>query len=179
MKNVYFYKFQINKKPACKLGIVEEDGAICGVLFDIGIAPNGCEKRETPLIKKAAQQFDEYFDGKRKYFNLPLSLHGTAFQMKVWNALQKIPYGKTISYGELAAIIGNPKASRAVGMANNRNPIPIIIPCHRVIGHDGSLTGYAGGLDLKRELLELEGAAIHAGRQVLSGKQIELPQGQR
>jgi len=76
--------------------------------------------------------------------------------MKVWNALQNIPYGETISYGELAAIIGNPKASRAVGMANNRNPIPIIVPCHRVIGHDGSLTGYAGGLELKRLLLELE-----------------------
>ena len=168
MKNVYFYKYNINKKLVYKLGIAEDSGvgsdvnsaadkaAICGVFFDTGSTPNGYEKKETPLIKKAAQQFDEYFDGKRKSFNLPLSLSGTEFQMKVWNALQNIPYGETISYGELAAIIGNPKASRAVGMANNRNPIPIIVPCHRVIGHDGSLTGYAGGLELKRLLLELE-----------------------
>jgi len=164
MKSVYFYKYNINKKLVYKLGIAEDSNAgsdvnsaaICGVFFDTDSAPNGYEKKETPLIKKAARQFGEYFDGKRKSFNLPLCLRGTDFQIKVWNALQRIPYGKTISYGELAAIIGNPKASRAVGMANNRNPIPIIVPCHRVIGHDGSLTGYAGGLKLKRLLLELE-----------------------
>jgi len=178
MKSVYFYKYNINKKLVYKLGIAEDGGIgsnvnsakICGILFDTGSAPNGCEKKETPLIKKAAQQFDEYFDGKRKSFNLPLGLSGTDFQIKVWNALQNIPYGETISYGELATIIGNPKASRAVGMANNRNPIPIIIPCHRVIGHDGSLTGYAGGLELKRLLLELEKTSSHAGRQALSEK---------
>jgi len=177
MKSLYFYKYQINKKSV-KLGIAEDSGideaanevAICGVFFDTSSVPNGYTQQETPLIKKAAQQFGEYFDGKRKSFNLPLILRGTDFQIKVWNALQKIPYGKTISYGELAAIIGNPKASRAVGMANNRNPIPIIVPCHRVIGHDGSLTGYAGGLELKRLLLELEKTSNYAGRQVLSGK---------
>ena len=174
MKSIYFYKYQINKKPVCKLGIAEDNDAdeaageaddevaICGVFFDTGSAPNGYTQQETPLIKKAARQFGEYFDGKLKSFNLPLCLRGTDFQIKVWKALQNIPYGKTISYGELAAIIGNPKASRAVGMANNRNPIPIIVPCHRVIGHDGSLTGYAGGLELKRRLLELEGAGSHA-----------------
>jgi methylated-DNA-[protein]-cysteine S-methyltransferase len=156
MKSVCFYKYQINKKPVCRLGIAEENGSICNVFFDNGNTPNGYAKQETPLIKKAAEQFGEYFDGRRKSFNLPLSLCGTDFQVKVWKALQNIPYGETISYGELAAIIGNPKACRAVGMANNRNPIPIIVPCHRVIGHDGSLTGYAGGLELKRQLLELE-----------------------
>jgi len=196
MKSVYFYKFRIGKKFVCKLGIAEDSevnigtagkgatykGAICGVFFDTGSSPNGCIKQETPLIKKAAKQFEEYFEGKRKSFILPLSLRGTDFQMKVWGALQNIPYGETTSYGKLAAIIGNPKASRAVGMANNRNPIPIIVPCHRVIGHDGSLTGYAGGLELKQELLELEEtvsavvnrvvshAVNHVGRQALSGK---------
>jgi methylated-DNA-[protein]-cysteine S-methyltransferase len=171
MKYIFFYKYQINQQLVCKFGIAEESadggadgnaaksvaaGTICGIFFDCVSAPNGYEKRETPLIKKAAEQLGEYFEGGRKSFNLPLSLHGTDFQIKVWNALQNIPYGKTLSYGELAAITGNPKASRAVGMANNRNPIPIIIPCHRVIGKDGSLTGYAGGLELKRQLLALE-----------------------
>ena len=101
-------------------------------------------------------QLDEYFNGNRKKFDLPLVLHGTDFQISVWKALQDIPYGKTRSYGEIAARIGSPKASRAVGMANNRNPIVIIVPCHRVLGHNGSLTGFAGGLDLKQGLLDLE-----------------------
>lgn len=110
----------------------------------------------TPLIKDTITQLDEYFIGKRKSFNLPIKPEGTAFQQEVWINLQKIPYGKTISYKKLAEMIGNPKASRAVGMANNRNPIAIIIPCHRVIGANGQLTGYGGGLKLKAELLELE-----------------------
>jgi len=151
MKSVYFYSYKI-----CKVGIAEEDGAICRLFFDNGKPPAGFENGETPLIKKAAAQLSEYFDGKRKIFDLPLVLHGTDFQLTVWKALQNIPYGETRSYGQLAATVGNPKASRAVGMANNRNPIAIIIPCHRVIGHDGSLTGYAGGLEVKRQLLELE-----------------------
>jgi methylated-DNA-[protein]-cysteine S-methyltransferase len=170
----------MNKKFVIKLGIAEDSGntsgkaadktAICGVFLNAVNAPNGYEKKETPLIKKAARQFGEYFKGKRKSFNLPLTMQGTDFQMKVWNALKKIPYGKTISYGELAAMIGNPKACRAVGMANHNNPIAIIVPCHRVIGHDGSLTGYGGGLELKQQLLELEKSANHAGRQALSKK---------
>jgi len=151
MKKVFYYDF-----PLCKLGIAEEDGAICRVFFNNGKMLNGFEKDETPLIKKAARQIAEYFDGKRKSFNLPLVLHGTDFQAEVWKALQNIPYGETLSYGELAAVIGNPKACRAVGMANNRNPAVIIVPCHRVIGSDGSLTGFGGGLELKRQLLELE-----------------------
>ncbi|MCL2243352.1 MAG: methylated-DNA--[protein]-cysteine S-methyltransferase [Treponema sp.] len=156
MKCFYYYRF-----PLCKIGIAEEDGAICSVFFDGGrisdfFRKNGIGENETPLIKKAADQLGEYFDCKRKTFDLPLAPGGTAFQMTVWNALQMIPYGQTCSYGQLAAVIGNPKACRAVGMANNRNPISVIIPCHRVIGSDKSLTGYAGGLDLKEKLLMLE-----------------------
>jgi len=151
MKYVFYYNFKL-----CKLGIAEEDGAIFRVFFNMGKTPDGFEKAETPLIKKAAAQLDEYFSGKRKVFDLPLNLHGTNFQIDVWKALQTIPFGETRSYGEIAAIIGKPKASRAVGMANNRNPIVIIVPCHRVIGHNGNLTGFGGGLELKRKLLELE-----------------------
>ena len=146
---VYHYKF-------CNLFIAEEDGAIRFVSFGVRKIPKDFEKSETPLIKKTARQFDEYFKKERQIFDLPLVLHGTDFQLKVWKALQKIPYGQTRGYGELAAIIGNPKACRAVGMANNRNPIAIIVPCHRVIGHDGSLIGFGGGLELKQKLLDLE-----------------------
>lgn len=105
-------------------------------------------------------QLREYFAGARRTFDLPLAPHGTAFQRRVWAALRTIPYGETRTYGELAAAIGNPSACRAVGMANHRNPIPIIIPCHRVIGANGTLTGYAGGLEIKRRLLALEGINI-------------------
>lgn len=111
----------------------------------------------SPLLDAAEAQLREYFAGARRTFDLPLAPHGTAFQQRVWTALRAIPYGETRTYGELAAAIGSPNASRAVGMANHRNPIPIIIPCHRVIGADGSLTGYAGGLETKRRLLALEG----------------------
>lgn len=109
-----------------------------------------------PLLQQAVEQLDEYFAGRRKAFTLPLAPEGTPFQLSVWQALQKIPYGTTCSYGEIATAIGNPKASRAVGLANNKNPLPIFIPCHRVIGADGKLIGYGGGLDIKRRLLALE-----------------------
>ncbi len=99
---------------------------------------------------------DEYFAGGRKDFDLPLCPRGTEFQKKVWSALREIPYGETRAYGEIAAAVGNPKAARAVGMANNRNPISVIVPCHRVIGSDGKLVGYGGGLDIKEFLLDLE-----------------------
>lgn len=108
------------------------------------------------LGKHAIQQLSEYFTGKRKEFTLPLHPQGTDFQLRVWKSLQKIPYGQTRTYGEIALQIGNPKAARAVGLANNRNPLAIIIPCHRVIGANGNLTGYAGGLDCKAFLLNLE-----------------------
>jgi methylated-DNA-[protein]-cysteine S-methyltransferase len=105
---------------------------------------------------KAIEQLDAYFKGERLTFDLKLNATGTDFQKKVWKELVKIPYGETISYGELAKRIGNPNASRAVGMANGKNPISIIVPCHRVIGKDGSLTGFGGGIDVKKRLLELE-----------------------
>ena len=114
------------------------------------------QKKETPLLLKTKKQLQEYFDGKRRYFDLPLQPYGTVFQQKVWQALRQIPYGETRSYKELADMIGNPKACRAVGSANNKNPILILTPCHRVIGTNGSLTGFAAGLPAKKYLLELE-----------------------
>lgn len=110
----------------------------------------------TELLSMATIQLDEYFQGKRTTFSLPFKLTGTPFQLVVWKELQNIPYGQTTSYKEIAQKINKPKACRAVGMANNKNPLPIIIPCHRVIGSNGKLIGYAGGLNLKNYLLELE-----------------------
>lgn len=110
----------------------------------------------TELLSMATIQLDEYFQGKRTTFSLPFKLIGTPFQLAVWKELQNIPYGQTTSYKEIAQKMNKPKAYRAVGMANNKNPLPIIIPCHRVIGSNGKLIGYAGGLKLKNYLLELE-----------------------
>jgi O-6-methylguanine DNA methyltransferase len=104
------------------------------------------------------RELEEYFDGRRREFSFPLDLRGTEFQQACWNALLPIPYGETRSYGDIARAIGRPTGFRAVGMANNRNPIAIVVPCHRVIASDGTLCGYGGGLDIKRKLLELEGA---------------------
>ena len=121
------------------------------------IAADNCDREEkTALTEKACAQLDEYFTGKRKTFDLPYKLTGTDFQLKVWGALINIPYGETRSYKEIAAAIGSPNASRAIGGANNKNPIAIVIPCHRVIGSNGKLIGYAGGIDMKTALLELE-----------------------
>jgi methylated-DNA-[protein]-cysteine S-methyltransferase len=112
-------------------------------------------------LRDAVRQLEEYFAGERRTFDLPLRPQGTAFQRRVWEALVEIPYGRTSSYGELARRIDNPGAARAVGLANNRNPLSIVVPCHRVIGADGSLTGYGGGLERKRWLLEHEGLHAH------------------
>ncbi len=109
-----------------------------------------------PLLVQAARELGEYFAGTRRTFTFPIRAHGTPFQQEVWRALQNIPYGETRTYGQIAAQIGRPKAVRAVGMANHRNPLPIVVPCHRVVGADGSLTGYAGGLGIKTLLLRLE-----------------------
>jgi methylated-DNA-[protein]-cysteine S-methyltransferase len=157
--NIFFYRIR-----GINLGIAEKNHTIVKVIFGRK-APPGFNKAETPLIKKTAAQIDEYLVGKRKQFSLSLALQGTEFQMAVWRELQNIPFGETRSYKEIAAAIGRPKAVRAVGMANNRNPIVLIVPCHRVIGHDGSLTGYGGGLPLKRRLLELE-----QGREIKGNK---------
>jgi methylated-DNA-[protein]-cysteine S-methyltransferase len=113
-------------------------------------------RQDDSAFVEVVNQLQSYFAGERKIFDLQLALEGTEFQKKVWTALRKIPYGETVSYKELAARVGSPKAMRAVGAANGANPIPIIVPCHRVIGNDGSLTGFGGGLPLKKKLLELE-----------------------
>lgn len=139
-----------------KIGITENGTAITSLFFCEDSHPLDRNMEETPLLKEAAKQLEEYFMGKRKAFTLPLAPSGTEFQQKVWQALQTIPYGETRSYKQIAELIGNPKASRAVGMANNKNPIAIVIPCHRVIGANGRLVGYAGGLNIKEHLLKLE-----------------------
>lgn len=114
------------------------------------------QQGETPLLLQAEKELEEYFAGRRSHFSVPLSMHGTAFQLRVWQALMQIPYGAVVSYGELARKLGKPQACRAVGMANHANPLPIFVPCHRVVGADGKLTGYRGGLEIKRFLLNLE-----------------------
>jgi methylated-DNA-[protein]-cysteine S-methyltransferase len=113
-------------------------------------------QRDDVALDAWRDQLDEYFAGTRTTFDLPLRLHGTTFQVEVWEQLRRIPYGETISYGELAKRVDRPEAARAVGAANGQNPIAIVVPCHRVIGADGSLTGFGGGLDWKRRLLDLE-----------------------
>lgn len=147
------YKTTYAVTPVGPLTIAEGDGFITCVGFSSG---DGGEERETPLIRETYRQLLEYFEGRRKSFELPVKLGGTPFQASVWEALQAIPYGETRSYGEIAVAVGRPRASRAVGMANNKNPVAMIVPCHRVIGADGRLVGYGGGLDKKRFLLELE-----------------------
>ena len=156
MKYIKYVDFKLGK-----IGIVEENGKIVKIIIINKNDENNKNvdvfvEKDTKLLVKAKNELEEYFDGKRKEFDLPLKQEGTEFQKKVWNALSKIPYGETRTYKEIAKMIGNEKASRAVGMANNKNNIPIIIPCHRVIGSDGKLVGYALGLDIKQYLLDLE-----------------------
>ena len=145
--------------PIGELLLAGEDDALSMIGFPKGSMRRDPEPdwiyNEKPLTK-ARQQLDEYFAGTRKKFNLPLNINGTEFQVSVLEALRNIPYGETVSYGEIAKRIGRPKAVRAVGAANGRNPIPIVVPCHRVIGSSGDLTGFGGGLDTKEALLRLE-----------------------
>lgn len=141
--------------PIGWLTLVEENDRLTHLHFGqqaMGETP--C--RETPLMKEAQTQLTAYFAGNLRQFDLPLAPAGTDFQRRCWDALLQIPYGQTRTYGQQAQCIGQPKAVRAVGMANHRNPLPILIPCHRVVGQNGSLTGYAGGLDTKAFLLRLE-----------------------
>ena len=142
--------------PLGQMALAEEDGALIR-LYLPGEGTPRLTPHETPLLREGREQLLAYLRGKRTGFDLPLAPHGTPFQRAVWDALLEIPYGRTCTYGEVAARIGRPRAVRAVGQANHRNPLPIFIPCHRVIGTNGALTGYAGGLELKRRLLELEG----------------------
>ncbi len=139
------------------MGLAEEEGAIVRLYLPGEDVPP-IATRDTPLLAEGKRQLMEYFAGERRHFDLPLKARGTPFRETVWRALLEIPYGQTISYGRLAAGIGKPRAVRAVGGANHHNPIPILIPCHRVIGADGSLTGYGGGVALKKALLKLEQA---------------------
>jgi methylated-DNA-[protein]-cysteine S-methyltransferase len=134
--------------------------------FDRGQPADGDNQswQESPqALQPWLTQLKEYFDGRRREFTLPLDLRGTDFQLKCWRALLDIPYGETCSYRDIAHAIGHPQAFRAVGMSNNRNPIAIVVPCHRVIASDGTLCGYGGGLDIKRQLLDLEHAASQPG----------------
>lgn len=151
MKNIYSYNF-----PIGKTFIADNETSITSIgFYDENIFYDHIVN-ETPLIQAAAMQIEEYLQGIRKEFNLPIDPSGTPFQKQVWNALLKIPYGETRSYKDIAISINNPKSYRAVGMANNKNPIMIVIPCHRVIGSNGNLVGYGGGLDIKESLLNLE-----------------------
>ena len=137
---------------------VEEDGALLAISTHRsweGIV------QETPLIKEAYRQLNEYLQGNRKTFHLPLRMKGTDFQVTVWKALCDIPYGETRNYKQIAEAIGNPKAVRAVGMANNRNPLLVVVPCHRVIGANGKLVGYAAGIEKKEFLLKLEKSLLY------------------
>ncbi|MCX5371904.1 methylated-DNA--[protein]-cysteine S-methyltransferase [Streptomyces sp. NBC_00103] len=146
--------------PFGPLTLVADDGVLCGLYMteqrhrppEENFGP-----RDDTLFGAAEEQLEAYFAGELREFRLELRLHGTPFQRSVWDGLRKIPYGETRTYGELAEALGNPTASRAVGLANGRNPIGIIVPCHRVIGAGGGLTGYGGGLDRKRRLLDFEG----------------------
>ena len=144
--------------PIGPLSLVEENGALVAVRWNVDLPRDAAPLAlpATPLLRQAAAELTNYFAGQLREFTVPLAPKGTPFQQKVWAALRAIPYGETRSYKELAIAIGNEKACRAVGMANNRNPLPIFIPCHRVVGSDGKLVGYAGGLDVKTFLLELE-----------------------
>lgn len=152
MEHVYFYESKLGK-----IGIGADEVGVSEIYFVQNEKETTKEIKETPLIKEAAKQLTEYFNGDRKEFSFPLHMKGTKFQTSVWEALINIPYGETRSYKEIAMAVGNEKACRAVGLANNKNPIVIVVPCHRVIGSNGALVGYGGGLHIKEYLLQLEG----------------------
>ena len=147
-------QYAVMDSPMGPLTVASTEKGIASIHFGNsvpeGVAADPSANRET------VEQLAEYFEGKRTHFELSLDLEGTPFQKAVWNELQRIPYGETRSYGDIAKAVGKPGAARAVGMANHDNPIAVVIPCHRVVGRDGSLTGYAGGLHLKAQLLSIE-----------------------
>jgi methylated-DNA-[protein]-cysteine S-methyltransferase len=150
--------FKMTKTPIGRLTLITRDEKLAFVHFEENedIKTNARLAKSDPLLASVSEQLDKYFKSKLFRFSVPVQPHGTPFQLKVWEALTHIPYGKTWSYGEQAHHLGDAKKARAVGMANGRNPIPIIIPCHRVIGKNGDLTGFGGGLEIKRFLLDLE-----------------------
>jgi methylated-DNA-[protein]-cysteine S-methyltransferase len=154
--------YKIIESPIGKLKLVASDRGLVAILWE-NDSPRRVrldepvEEKQQPIILETEQQLGEYFSRKRKTFSIALDMRGTRFQKDVWEALLAIPFGETRSYGQLARLLGNPRATRAVGAANGRNPISIIVPCHRVIGSSGKLTGFAGGLETKAHLLDLEG----------------------
>ncbi len=154
-------EFQVPGGPL--LRVAAGATGICAIEFDP--APGDeCQRNEAnPLLTQAMRELAEYFAGERQRFTLPLEPHGTAFQLRVWKVLESIPYGETRSYTWVARKVGQPKAVRAVGAANGRNPLPIVVPCHRVIGASGELVGYGGGLPLKKLLLDLEARHVRTG----------------
>jgi methylated-DNA-[protein]-cysteine S-methyltransferase len=151
MRSLCFYQ-----TPIGAIGIVECDGALTHLYFDGEPVPGDVVGQETNLLKEAGRQLQLYFCGQLHDFTLPLSPAGTEYLRRVWEKLRAIPYGETRSYREIAQSLGNPKAARAVGLANNKNPLPLFIPCHRVIGTNRNLVGYRGGLPVKQQLLQLE-----------------------
>jgi methylated-DNA-[protein]-cysteine S-methyltransferase len=152
MVNVFYYQTDIGR-----VGIAAKDNQITNLYFTaIAISSSQVSVEETRLLKEAGKQLQEYLSGKRRVFDLPLAPVGTEFMLRVWQALCTIPYGNTCSYKDIAQRLGRPKAARAVGLANHKNPLPIFIPCHRVVGANGKLVGYLGGLDVKTRLLALE-----------------------
>jgi methylated-DNA-[protein]-cysteine S-methyltransferase len=160
MKTAALYWHEIDS-PIGRLLLAGDGDSLIQVGFQSGPRPQRPRQdwiADGAPFRIAIGQLGEYFAGERRRFDLALAPRGTEFQRRVWRALTEIPYGKTVSYGELARSIGKPSASRAVGLANGANPLPVIVPCHRVIGADGSLTGFGGGLPIKRKLLALEAA---------------------
>lgn len=153
------YSKVINTKIG-KITLVEEDNAIIEMCINHETKLKTTSK-ETKLLEEAKNQLEEYLARKRKVFSVPLNPQGTDFMRKVWTTLKEIPYGEVKTYGQIAKEIGNPKAARAVGMANHKNPIPIFIPCHRIIGSNNKLVGYALGIELKQNLLKLEGVNLN------------------
>lgn len=154
--------FNTIESPVGPLKLIASEKGLCAVLFhggkNVRLSVSGTleQRDEHPVLKKAEKQLAEYFTGKRKQFDVPLDMRGTVFQIKAWRELAKIPYAQTISYGEQAKRIGDAKKARACGMANGGNPLAIVIPCHRVVGANGALTGFGGGLPVKQFLLEHE-----------------------
>ena len=147
-------QYAIINTPVGALTVASTEKGVASIRFGASV-PAGVSCDDS-VNRETVQQLSEYFEGKRTRFDIPLDVEGTAFQKAVWSELLRIPYGETRSYGDIAEAIGRPGAARAVGMANHDNPIAVVIPCHRVVGKDGSLTGYAGGLHLKAQLLSIE-----------------------
>ena len=154
MEKVVYHR-KLIQSPIGPLTLLGTEAALTRILFGDGWRDT---EGSVPVLDQTARELEEYFAGARREFTVPLAPEGTAFQRKVWAALREIPYGATVTYGEIAARIGKPKAAVAVGQANGRNPIPIIIPCHRVVGANGKLVGYTGGLHIKEALLAVESA---------------------